>query len=46
MGIDGYQTYCGNHFTVHANVKSLCSTPEINVILYVNYILNTKIELG
>ena len=39
MGTDSYQTYCGDHFRMHTNVKSLCSTPETNIILYVNYIL-------
>ena len=38
MGTDGYQTYCGDHFTIYANIKSLCSTPETNKIVYVNYI--------
>ena len=28
-------TYCGDHFTVNTNIKSLCCTPETNM-LYVN----------
>ena len=28
-------TYCGDHFTVNTNIKSLCYTPETNM-LYVN----------
>ena len=32
-------THGGDHFTVYANVKSLGSTLEINIILYFNYIL-------
>ena len=39
MGTDGYWTYCGDHFIMYINVKSLCSTPEINIILYFNYTL-------
>ena len=38
MGRDGYQTLDGDHFVTYANVKSLCSTPETNIILYVNHI--------
>ena len=38
MGTDGYQTYRGYHFIMNANVKSLCSSPEANIILHVNYI--------
>ena len=26
--------YCGDHFIMQANVKSLCRTPETNIILY------------
>ena len=36
----GYST-CA-HFTICANVKSLYSTPETNIILYVHYILVNK----
>ena len=35
-------THGGDHFTVYANIKSLCSTLEINIILYFNYILILK----
>ena len=28
--------HCGNHFTIHMNIKSLRDTPETN-IMYVNY---------
>ena len=31
MGTDVNQTYCGDHFTIHTNIKSWC-TPETNVI--------------
>lgn len=34
MGTEGYQTYPGDHSTVFANVKSLRSTPETNIILF------------
>lgn len=27
----------GDHFTLYGNVKSLCCTPEANIMLYVNY---------
>ena len=35
---NGYQTNCGDHFIMYVNVKSLCNTPETNIILYINYI--------
>ena len=35
--MDANQTYCGDHFTIYPNIKSLCCTPETN-ILHVNYI--------
>ena len=34
--ISGHQSYCGDYFTMYANVKSLCSTPETKKILYIN----------
>ena len=37
-GTDGYQTCRGNHFIIYANIKSLCSTPKTNIILYVTCI--------
>ena len=39
MVIDVNQTYCGDHFVVYTYVESLCCTPEINILLYVNCIL-------
>ena len=33
---DSYQTY-RDQFIMYINAKSLCCTPEINIILYVNY---------
>lgn len=33
--------YCGHHFVVYTNVKSLCFTPEINM-MYVNYTLKNN----
>ena len=30
-------TYCGDHFAVYTNIELSC-TPEINIMLYVNYI--------
>ena len=38
MGTDGYYLYCGYHFIIYANVKSLYRTPESYVIFYINYI--------
>ena len=35
MRTDGYETY---HFIMYANIKSLCSIPETNIILEVDYI--------
>lgn len=37
MGTSMNQTYCGDHFTVYANTKSLCYTSITNVVLHVNY---------
>lgn len=34
----GYWAYHGDHLIICVNVKSLCSTLEIHVTLYVNYI--------
>ena len=34
----GYSTHPGKHFIVYENVKYLCSTPEINIIFYINSI--------
>lgn len=36
MGTGGYWTYCGDHFTMCANVKSLCRTSVTNLIGYIN----------
>ena len=38
MGPNGYQTYHDNYFIMDANVKSVCSIPETNIIQYINYI--------
>ena len=38
MGPNGYQTYHDDYFIMDANVKSLCSIPETNIIQYINYI--------
>ena len=29
--MDGNETYCGDYFTAHTNIKSLCCTPETNM---------------
>ena len=44
--IDVNQTYSDDHFVIYTNIKSLCYTPGANIMLYVNYILIKKIELG
>ena len=31
-------THGGDHFTMYANIKSLCSTPETDIKLYVKYV--------
>ena len=31
--------YAGDHFIIYASIKSSCSTPKTNIILYFNYIL-------
>ena len=36
--MDVNYTHCGDHFAIYANIKSLCCTPETNIMLYVNYI--------
>ena len=36
MGIN--QTYCGYHFTIYTNLRSLFRTLETNIMLYVNFI--------
>lgn len=40
------QTYHSDRFVIYTNIKSLCYTPGANIMLYVNYILIKKIELG
>ena len=32
------ETYHGNHCKMNANVKSLCSPTETNIMLYISYI--------
>ena len=36
-GGDVNQTYGGDHFAIYTNIKPLGSTPETNIMLYVNY---------
>ena len=31
------QTYCGYYLAMYTNNKSLCGTPETNIMLYTNY---------
>lgn len=37
MVTDGNHTYCGEHFKLYINVKSLFDTPKINIMLHDNY---------
>ena len=41
--MDVNYTYCGEHFTIHISIKSLCCTPETNRMLYVNFISINKV---
>ena len=41
---DGDYTYHDEHRIIYINVKSLCCTPETNIILYVNYTLINQLE--
>ena len=36
--IDVNSTYSDHHFIIYTNIKSLCYSPEANIMLYVNYI--------
>ena len=42
MMMDINQTYCGDHFTIYTNIKSLICTPETNVMIRVKYTLIKK----
>ena len=39
MVMDVNWTYCGDHFAIYTYVESLCHTPEINIMVYVNFTL-------
>ena len=41
--MDGNYTY-GEHFVMYINVKSLCCTPETNIIFCFNYISIKKTQ--
>ena len=34
--------YCGDHFIMYTNIKSLCWTVEINIMLYMSIIFQVK----
>lgn len=36
METDVNWTYRGDHFLAYANIESLCCTPKINIMLFVN----------
>lgn len=40
--MDVNKTYCGDHFTVSANITSLRCTLEINIMIYVSIISQCK----
>ena len=44
MVMDINQIYCDDRFAIYTNIKSLCCTPETNIMLYANYILILKIK--
>ena len=44
MGTDSYQTYCGDHLIMCANIKLLDVTPKTNT-MYVNYISITILKV-
>ena len=37
MGMDVNHTYCGDHFAIYTNIKSLGYMPETSIMLYINY---------
>lgn len=39
------QTYHSDRFVIYTNIKSLYSTPETNIMLYVNYTLIKNLEM-
>ena len=40
----GNCTYCGEHLEMYKIIESLCSTPEINITLYVHYTSVIKVK--
>lgn len=36
------QAYCGDHFIVDTNIKSVCCISENNIMAYVNYTSGEK----
>ena len=44
MVLDVHETYPGGHSAIYTDIKSLCCTPETNMMLYVdcNSIKNRK----
>jgi len=42
MVTNGNHSYGGKNFIMYIIAKSLCCTPKINIILYVNYTSNFK----
>lgn len=42
MQVAANRPYCGDHFAVSTNIKSLGCTRETNIMVYVNYISNKE----
>ena len=38
----GNYTYHGDHFVIYKNIKSLCCTPETDIMLKLNFNLKQK----
>lgn len=44
--MDANYTYFGDYFAICTNIGSLCCIPEMNIMLYANYISITKGNLS
>lgn len=42
MVTDANQTDCGDHFAIHAHIKSLHCLPETNITVSINYLTNRQ----
>lgn len=39
------EAYYSDHFTIDINIKSLCYTPDTNIMIYVHYASVRKIQM-